>query len=391
MATKRFPTIMARASFIIEPSEDIQFFHRPLPAEGADLILHVEDQIAELLSGEESLDDVLYRFMETDDGVLIAVARKKTLERKPVSLEKCVYRLPSAVVLWLKARDSLKQDERAFLYHTEGDHAWLIYADRLQIYRVYRIRTGQEHDGELVMAIDKLAEKSAPRSLYCSGELSGAVRTELACRSIECMPLTPAVAQAPDRTMAEAWDFRLPSEQSGQELRVWKLRMMKSILFAGAGIALAWLLLFCGNLFSERAEERAAQRWSLLRSSLKEITYLQRETRGLIAEITLCRTLADRRTDRARVLQKIAQSRPPEVMLDRLRIGERKKRFVKGASAVVAEETVLIEGFSADPKGITAWMDALLKSGAFTSVNLLSMERKEASYRYQIECGLPVR
>jgi hypothetical protein len=67
---------MARASFIIAPSEDIRFFHRPLPARGADLILHVEDQIAELLSGEESLDDVLYRFMETDDGVLIAVARK---------------------------------------------------------------------------------------------------------------------------------------------------------------------------------------------------------------------------------------------------------------------------------------------------------------------------
>ena len=74
-----------------------------------------------------------------------------------------------------------------------------------------------------------------------------------------------------------------------------------------------------------------------------------------------------------------------------LRIGERKKRFVKGAPAVVAEETLLIEGFSGDPKGITAWMDALLKSGAFASINLLSMERKGASYRYQIECGLPVR
>jgi Tfp pilus assembly protein PilN len=382
---------MTRASFIIEPSEDIQFFHRPLPAEGVDLILHVEDQIAELLSGEESLDDVLYRFMETDDGVLIAVARKKTLEQKPVSVEKCTYRLPSAVVFWLKARDSLKPGERAVLHCTEGDHAWLMSADRLQIYRVYRIRTGQEHDGGLMMVIDKLAEKSLPRTLYSSGELSEAVRGECSGRSIECIPLTLAAAQAPDRAMAEAWDFRLPSERSGHELRAWKLRMMKSIVFAGAGIGLAWMLLFCGNLFLERAEDRAAQRWGMLRSSLKEIAYLQRETRGLIAEITLCRTLADRRTNRARVLQKIAQSRPPEVMLDLLRIGERKKRFVKGTVAVVAEETLLIEGFSGDPKGITAWMDALLKSGAFTSVNLLAMERKGASYRYQIECGLPVR
>lgn len=382
---------MARASFNIEPSEDIQFFLRPSPAEGVDGILHVEDQIAELLSGEESLDDVLYRFMETDDGALIAVARKKTLEQKPLSLDKCTYRLPSAVVFWLASRDSLTGEEKAFLHFVEGDHAWLMVADSIQIHRVYRIRTGQEHDGELVMAIDRLAEKSVPHTLRFTGELSEAVRGELAGRSITCVPLTLAREHALDLAMAEAWDFRLPSERSGQELRAWKLRMMKSILFAGAGIGLAWILLFCGNLFFERAQERAAQRWGVLRSSLKEIAYLQRDTRGLIGEITLCRTLADRRTNRARVLQKLAQSRPPEVMLDFLRIGERKKLFVKGAPAVVAEETLLIEGFSDDPKGITAWMDALLKSGAFTSVNLLSMERKGASYRYQIECGLPVR
>jgi Tfp pilus assembly protein PilN len=315
----------------------------------------------------------------------------KTLEQKPVSLEKCTYRLPAAIVLWLKARDILKPDKKALLHGAEGDHAWLIYADSLQIHRVYRIRTGQEHDGELVMALDTLSERFAPGTLYYTGDLSEEVRANLADRSIKFLPLNLFVAFTPDPAIAAAWDFRLPSEQSGHELRAWKLRTMKSIVVAGAGIACAWLLLFCGNLLLERAEAQAVGRWGALRSSLKEITYLQRETRGLIAEITLCRTLADRRTNRARVLQEISQSRPPEVMLDLLRIGERKKRFVKGVSAVVAEETLLIEGFTGDPKGITAWMDALLKSGAFTTVNLLSMERKGASYRYQIECGLPVR
>jgi Tfp pilus assembly protein PilN len=382
---------MARASFTFEASSDIQFFHRPLPAEGADLILHVEDQIAQLLSGEETLDDMLYRFMETDDGVLIAAARKRTLEQKPVSLEKCTYRLPSAVVFWLKVRDGLKPDEKALIHAEEDDHTWLVCADRLQIHRVYRITAGPGHDGELLLAVEALAVKFIPRVIYSTGAFSEAVREELAGRSIACLPFKPAVAFMTDRTVAESWDFRLPAERSGHELRAWKLRMMKSIVFAGAGIGIAWGLLFCGNQLLDRAEERAAQRWSALRSSLKEINYLQRETRGLIAEITLCRTLADRRTNRAKVLQELARSRPPEVMLGMLRIGERKKRFVKGSAAVVAEETLLIEGVAGDPKGITAWMEALVKSGAFTAVNLLSMERKGAGYRYQIECGLPMR
>jgi Tfp pilus assembly protein PilN len=384
-------TTTARAAITIEPCEDILFFHRPPPAEGADLILYAEDQIAHLLFSEETLDDVLYRFMETDNGMLIAIARKKKLEQKPLPPNKHSLRLPSAVVLWLRARGGIASDAKALLYLPEGDHAWLLCADALQIHYVYRVQLGDEREGELLAAIDSLAERSVSRTVWFYGTLSDTVRAELAARSITYAPLALSPAPATDRAVFAAWDFRLPSEQSGQELYLWKRRVMKSILYAGAGIACVWALLFGGNQLLYRAEDRATQRWGALRSSLKEITYLQKETRGLIAEIALCRTLADRRTNRAGVLQTAAQSRPADVILELLRIGERKKRFVKGASPIVAEETLLIEGVADDPRDITAWMDTLMKSGTFTSVNLLSMERKGASYRYQIECGLPER
>lgn len=194
-----------------------------------------------------------------------------------------------------------------------------------------------------------------------------------------------------DRSVAEAWDFRLPMEASAQELHLWKSRTVKSGIFAAAGIALLWLLLYGGNAALERVEERTAGKWTALRSSLREIGYLQKETRNLIAEINLCRALADQRTNRAAVLQTLATSRPREVLLETVRIGEKKKRFVKGKASATAGEQLRLEGLSRDPRGITSWMDALQKSGAFASVNLLTMERKGADYRYQIECDLPAQ
>jgi hypothetical protein len=109
-----------------------------------------------------------------------------------------------------------------------------------------------------------------------------------------------------------------------------------------------------------------------------------------MAEIKLCKKLAEKRTDRASLLTAVAATRPPTVLLVQLQISERRKRAgTKEKSALHPEELLILRGFCGDSRGITAWMERLLSSGAFSSVNLVSMEKKDGLYRFQVGCDLP--
>ncbi|MBN1128445.1 MAG: hypothetical protein JXA71_05630 [Chitinispirillaceae bacterium] len=383
---------MVRASPVIEPCEDIQFFHRPLPPEGTDLVLYIEEQIAGLLFNEESLDTIMYRFSVDDDGLLVAVARKSALEKKRPAGGTPSFRIPAPVALWLRARFSLNAEKRGLLHLRSAASAWLLYADAVQIYHVYRLNAPDDSPRELLLAIDRIRGKNAgafiPQTLLTTEPLSGSLEGELRDRSMTAsvIPLPDAVPF--DRAVADQWDFRLPTERADQELWRWKRRAVMSGALSAAAILLLWLGLAGGNLLLEKAGERSMKRWAELRASIKEINFLQKETGDLIAEISLCRKLAEKRTNRALALEKIGASRPSEARLQNLRFSERRKKFEKGKAVMVAEGQVLLGGYADDPVVITAWMESLLKSGTFTAVNLLSMERKGDRYFFQIECGL---
>jgi Tfp pilus assembly protein PilN len=376
-----------------EPCEDIRFFHRSLPPEGTDLFLFVEEQITELLSADESLADVIYRFSVSNDGLLIAVARKNDLETKKRSSGIPACRIPAAVGAWLRVRSSLGHGKKSLLFLPTTGNSWLLYADAVQLYYVYRLNNESGSSRELLLALDRIREKytgtaAVPAELLTATPLEETLAGELRERS-----MTSALIPMPDvipcdRTVADQWDFSLPTEIADRQLETWKRRALKSGLFSAGAILLLWLGLAGGNLLLDKAEERSTKRWVELRSSIKEINFLQKETRDLITEITLCQRLAEKRTTRASVLQKIGASRPSEVRLETLRINERKKKFEKGKVVVSAEGQALLQGYVTDPGGITLWMESLLKSGAFTSVNLLSMEKKDGRYRFLIECGL---
>jgi hypothetical protein len=386
---------MLRFPIKVELSDDILFFLRPVPADNADILLYVEDQIAELLFADESVVDVMYRFSESSDGVLIAVGRIKTLgQQKPLSQNRGCRRVPAAIGLWFMARSAMKQDmPPVFVYGEHGGRWYLVFADVKQVYRVFRLAALPGSAQEIVLAVDKVREngdgKNGPCVLFTVAALPETLLRELRSRSIEIQ--TVAVKEPPeyDRALLDEWDFRLPQEVEAQELAVQKFRMVKACIATVAGIAGLWLLLFVAGLAADRMERRSADEWRRLQSSLKEIGYLQKETRSLVTEITLCKKLSERRTARASVLQGVVSSRSPDIVLDELKIGDRKHAGGKDARGGGPDE-LLLKGYSNDNREITAWMESLAKSSVFSSVELLSLEKKGAAYHFQIKCGLAV-
>jgi Tfp pilus assembly protein PilN len=389
---------MLRFPVKVEPSDDVLFIHRPLPPENADLILYIEEQITELLFAEETLSDVIYRFAENDDELLIAVARKKNFETRPIPANCTCYRIPAAIDIWLKVKTVLPPDVPALVFATHVDHAYLLYADALRVRRVYqfdRSGDGASVERELLSAIERLKEKfpagDVAWKLYSQEKYSDTFHHELRARSIEWVPTRLSPQPAVDKETLEQWDFRLASETGAQELNRRKLRMVQASLITAGIVAVLWTLLFGADRFLSAAEQRSAVKWQKLHSSLKEISYLQKQTRQCIAEIILCQKLSENRTNRALLLDRIAATRPGPVKLEGLRISEQKKRVDKKSAAVAPEEVVLLKGYSGDGNRITEWMELLLKSGCFSSVNLAAMEKKNNEYHFYIECGLPVR
>ena len=382
--------ILLKSKIAMVPSDDILFFRRPLPPENTDLILYVEDQVAELLFAEEALSDVMYRFTEAGNGLLIAVARKKILQQQPLAATAASFRVPSAAAVWMRGRSSLPPDRKSLLFAQSPGRAWLLLADQRSLLNVVQLNKGPALERDLLQALDSLHDEltPSPAVMLCGEPVSEHLKKELRDRSIECAPL-PAAAETPAREVLDEWDFRLPEEAAAQQLQRQKLRVVQASALTAAGMAALWLVLAGCNKLLGHIEQRQMHAWQALRPSLKEITYLQKTTRDLMTEITLCRKLTEKRTRRASVLQAIAATRPPQVMLGKLLVGERKKRFDKTAGDAVSEDRVTILGSSEDSKGITAWMEQLLKNGTFLSVNLVSMEKEGGRYRFQIECELP--
>jgi Tfp pilus assembly protein PilN len=386
---------MARARGNVEPSDDIMFFHRPLPSGSADALLYIEDQIEELLFSEETLSDVIYHFVENGDEALIAVARVKVLERKPLAQKAVWYRIPSAIELWLKAKASLPPGRLSLLLAAHGESAYLICADALQVRRVYKFAPGENLDRDVVVAIDKIREKyqpgEFPLTLYSQKAISDLLRRELRNRSIEAAPLPAGTLSPGENDLIEQWDFRLPGEVTAQQQNRQKFLILRAGIVSIVLVAAAWALLFGVSALLERLEQRSTVRWQGLRGSLREIGYLQKQTGQCISEIMLCQKLSEKRTNRALILQQISTTRPEQVTLEQLQIGERKKRFDKGAAVVTSEDLVVLKGYGSDGNRVTAWMELLQKGGVFSSVNLASMEKKGGSYHFTIECMLATR
>ena len=381
---------MAHSRIKTALSDDVLFFHRPLPSETADLLLYIEDQIAELLFSEETLSDVLYRFSESGDEVLIALARVKTLERSALPPKSTCYRIPAAIDIWLRAKAVLKPGRLSLLFGRHGENAYLLCADALAVRRVYKFAAGETGDRDVVLAIDKVREKyppgEFPMSFLSRETVSDVLTRELRTRSIESVPM-PSAAQLPSETaLLEQWDFRLAAEADAQEQSRQKFRVLQAGLVSLAAVAAAWVLLFGAGAFLERLEERYAVRWQRLHGSLREIGYLQKQTGQCICEIMLCRKLSEKRTNLAFLLQQISATRPEQAKLEQLQIGERKKRFDKGSGSVASDEVIVLKGYCADGNRITEWMEQLQKNGAFASVNLSAMEKKAGAFHFMIEC-----
>ncbi len=380
---------MLRSPFIAELFDDVLFFNRPFPPEDSDFILYIEEQISELLFAEETLSDIVYRFTENPQELLIAVARKKTLAQKPLPAGRLCYRIPAAVDIYLKARHALKPETPSFVYAIQGNSRYLILADARNLCRVFRLKNSAGPGPEMAPIIDSVREKYFPENakavLFSREPLPESLKAGLRERPVEVMPIEFPKQAAADATVAGQWDFRLQSEIDAQELNRWKNRVVRAGAITAAGIAIVYLLLFCCAGILDSMEQRSARKWAALSPSLKEITYLQKQTRDLINEIKLCRKLSERRTARAAVLETVAATRPAEVFLDELRIDARKPLREK------TDGMLTLKGFSVDDKGMTGWMEQLLKSKIFLSVNLVSMEKKGAVYRFQIECALSAR
>jgi len=392
---------MLRFPVTTELSDDIFFFHRPLPPEDADLIDNIEASISELLFAEETLADVIYRFAENDDGLLIAVAREKALRQIPLPVNSLRYRIPTAIAVWLGAKAHLQPSVPAFLYATHAGHAYLLRADALRVRNVYRFESGLNDDVSVrnfLSAIDTLLAEYKPGDarpmLYSSAPLPEKVSNELRSRSIgNTAPAIDPLKPPFDRAVLDQWDFRLPSETAAQEQNRMKSRLVQVCLAGIGAVAALWLLLFSASLLLAGAEDRAALTWQKLHGSLKEISYLQKQTRSNIAEIMLCQRLSEKRTSRAAVLEQAAAARPSQVKLEELRISGRKKVIEKhaGTAAPAVNEVLTLKGYSDDGNRITEWMELLLKSGMYASVNLVSMEKKDGRYRFIIECALPAQ
>lgn len=390
---------MARARTNIEISEEILFINRPLPPENADLILYVEDQITELLLADETLSDTVYRFIENSDDILIAVARKKKLLEKPLRTGGICYRVPSAIDLWIKAKKNMQPEALSLVFGKYGGHAFLVCANALSIQRVFQFKADANTnlDRDLLLAVEKLQKqlahpnKDAPLNLFSRVKLPNPVLQILRRRSVEYVELTGEDnPQTPgDAALLEQWDFRLDNEVNDQALGREKQRVLFTGVIAIAAAFALWLLLAGTNSLLERSQERVTAKWVGLRSSLKEITFLQKQIRQSIAEIMLCKTLSEKRTKRAAVLEKIASSRPQELTLEQIRIGERRKRIGKSAGTVAGEDAIFLKGYSGNGDRITEWMDLLVKTGAFSGVTMTSLERKGNAYYFQIECTLP--
>ena len=382
---------MLRTPFTAELFDEVLFFHRPLPPEDADFIQYIEEQISELLFSDEKLSDVVYRFGENPSELLIAVARKKTLTKKPLPAGRLCYRIPVVIDIWLKARHVLKPEPPSFVYAVRGSDRYLLCADARNLYRVLRLKNSAGSGQEMTAFIGRVREKYFPENakavLLSQEPFPEALKNGLSERSVEVVPVTFSHEAISDKAIFEQWDFRQDLEIESQEMIYRKNQVVRACAITAAGIATLWLLLAGGAALAGTMEERAMKKWGALSSSLKEITYLQKETHDLITEITMCRKLSEKRTERATVLQCVAATRPAEVFLDELRIGEvRKARADKNQPAPAAGDVLMLKGYSIDGKGMTGWMEQLMKSKLFSAVNLLSMEKKGAVYHFQIEC-----
>jgi Tfp pilus assembly protein PilN len=374
----------------IESTDDIVFLHRSRPSGTADLLLYIEDQIKELLFADESLDDILYRFAENDDELLIAVGRAKTTGKASPGGTVLDFRIPSAVDLWIRMKPALKAGRHSLILGKSGNNVFLLCADQKQLFRVYAVGAEPAADREILLAVDKIRERypssEFPMEFVAAEPAGDTLKRALRERAIECIEHAPLTALPFDKATFEHWDFRLPAEVGAFEKSRLKHRLAKSGVIAAAAVAACWLLLVAVSAILGIVERRYELRWQQLHGSLHDIGYLQRQTGQCIAEITLCRKLSEKRTNRARLLEQIATTRPPSAYLETLQIVGRKKQLDKGKTAVVANDIVILKGLCGDGRWITEWMERLQKGEIFASVNLISMEKKGGSYHFTIEC-----
>jgi Tfp pilus assembly protein PilN len=377
-------------------SNDILFINRPYPPENIDIVLFIEDQITELLLADETLSDTVYRFSENNEDLLIAVARKKALGMAPMPVRGNVcYRIPSAIDLWTKARKTLRRQPEtpAILFGIYGDRAYLVYANANSVLRVIQVNSGEDLDRDLLLGVEKIQKfidkNDGPLKFISIEKLSETVLDDIRRHSIELDEIegNKQATDEPLETFVQ-WDFRLDNEINDQDLGKAKKKALITGLLSIAATTALWLLMFGTNILLEQSEERSTIRWRKLHGSLDEIAYLQKQIRQSISEITLCKTLSEKRTGRAVVLEKIAATRPAELKLEQIRIGELRKRIEKDGGSTATEDAVILKGFSENGNLITDWMDLLVKSRMFSGVTLVSMEKKGGVYRFQIECAI---
>jgi len=372
--------------------DDVLFLHRGREPEGTDPSAYIETEISGLLGPEESLDNVLYRFRETTDGYLIAVARRHAIQDGKTD-PLLSYRIPLVVALWQRFQQ-LKSEAAplALLYVRDFDHHYILAGDSKGLCRVTKLKPTHRLGYDVYSAVERAyqlrPDLRESKRLYCAGEIPDFTRDALAGRQVEIIPVSLPKRPKFDDALVNEWDFRLPKEIETQ-VRVREIvRVVRIAAFSVGAIAMLILGLLAAEQFFLWQGEKARTTWRGLAGSLREMNFLRTQNMNLMSELQLGARLTGIRTNQAAILQTLASSRPGEVKLDRLTFSLHRQTARPGSSASASAYRLVLHGSSKTATPISEWMAALSASPQFSGVKLVSVERRGDLHEFQMECDL---
>lgn len=372
--------------------DDVLFLHRGREPEGTDPAAYIETEISGLLGAEESLENVLYRYCETADGYLIAVARRHAIQdRKTGPL--LSYRVPLAIALWQRFVQVKPETESlALLYVRDFDHHYILTGDTKGLCRVTKLKPTHRLGYDVYSAVERAyqlrPDLRESKKLYCAGDIPDLTREALAGRQVEIVPVSLPKRPKFNDALVNEWDFRLPKEIETQ-IRVREIVRLARISLVSIGVVAAVVLsLVAAERFFLWQREKAGATWRGLAGSLREMNFLRTQNMNLISELQLSARLAGIRTSQSAVLQSLALSRPGEVKLDQLTFSRQRKAVPAGKPAPVPDYRLTLHGSSKSATPISEWMAALSASPQFSGVKLVSVERRGDLHEFQMECDL---
>jgi hypothetical protein len=379
-----------KTNFNIESTDKVLFLHRTLPAENADIITTVEDEISEILSADEKLSDILYRYVVHDTGLLIALARTSSLQEKSSST--AFYRIPEPILIWNEFRNTCIREtaEPALIFKRQGNFSYLLWADSDNVYRVHRFYSDENISRNVMTAIHKIPQPNSEshKILHCFSELPSGLTDALSDENISVEIHSATKGTKPlEKAWLREWDFRLPEEIETQKLITEKEKTVRIACFSIGLIFVLWLAFFSLNAYWSYQGREYARKWQKISPSLSEISHLRLQNNSLISEILLSRELMDKRTNRAGIFEYLSKTKPPEVKLSELKISE-KRKTVKGAENSSEQDIVSLKGYSSFGEPVAKWMETLQQGNVFGSVKLLSLGKDKGQYQFKMECEI---